>query len=424
VGWYQQQIEQRSLTYAPELDQHVDSYRNAISLGQRVLVVSHSQGNFYANEAKRFLRQRLTTEQMARFAIYGVAVPTNNIDGSSGPYLTNHRDFISLIPDALPANFTLRRGEGGLPADDVGRIQAHLFNDTYLSDDFNIRPALVLGLQTALDGFSSLPPAQCVDNLRAYVLAQFSGEYTCYDSNDGEEAVVGSTTVGRDGRFAIQSRTSGAFDVTDPNVDMGFSWHPGLEKMQAINVLKYLHTAGSAEQVESSGTLTFKEAGHFEHIGTAIPASAGGGSCDTALRRSHDQSSTHPQKPIGKLLSGAIEVLAGPRRLRFEAGECAYAVYPPVPHPGAIEVEFTPAGFRMNDRTVPWREIFPREPLFHVFQRDLTNEGVPRANDFLTRLVHVGNNGLLSFQADPVWGLRHFTFFDNGMTLTCGNKRL
>jgi len=66
ISWYQRGIEARTFAYTPELDQHLESYRSDILLGQRVLIVAHSQGNFYANLIKPILAGRLNTDQMRR----------------------------------------------------------------------------------------------------------------------------------------------------------------------------------------------------------------------------------------------------------------------------------------------------------------------------------------------------------------------
>ena len=61
---------------------------------------------------------------------FGVAVPADNIGGSSGPYLTNHRDFIQKVPRSLPSNWKLHHSDKTV-ADDLGPIQAHLFNAAF-----------------------------------------------------------------------------------------------------------------------------------------------------------------------------------------------------------------------------------------------------------------------------------------------------
>jgi len=172
--WYQRFVMATVNVVADEVADHVDKYAAAIRRGQKVVVVAHSQGNFYVNEAKVQLALQLDAGQMQSFAIFGVAVPSNNVGGNSGPYYTNHQDFIQYVPAALPQNWTLQRSNG-TSADDVGLIQAHLFNDTYMSTDFDIRPALLLGIKTQINSLQS-PSPSCDDYWR-HQIAFFQGSY-------------------------------------------------------------------------------------------------------------------------------------------------------------------------------------------------------------------------------------------------------
>lgn len=352
VGWYQRQIEQRSLAYAPELDQHVDSYRNAISLGQRVLVVSHSQGNFYANEAKRFLRQRLTTEQMARFAIYGVAVPTNNIGGASGPYLTNHRDVISLIPDALPANFTLRRGAGGLPADDVGRIQAHLFNDTYLSDDFNIRPTLLQGVRAELDGFEAAPPANCIDEVRPYLASIGSGQFQCLLQRFRDEpAEITGSAEFSNGTFTINQTVGDPgthrFDVNHPDVQVALQGG-------SIGEFGYYFEASRPRTQYAMWRSSLSGGANPEiHI-----------TGDNGLTLCGSNQIAFGLRPLGEVVANSVNLVAPSRRTVFDAGQCESTLNGRLMYP--VEVDVSTNGVRIGHRSILWSRL-PAE--FHMSAR-------------------------------------------------------
>jgi hypothetical protein len=125
--WLDEYLSKRSLDVATETASHANFYLNDILHGKKVVVVSHSQGNFYVNEAKQLLARQLRDGKMSSFARFGVAVPADNIGGGSGPYLTNHRDFIQKVPRSLPPNWKLHHSDKTV-ADDLGPIQAHLFN--------------------------------------------------------------------------------------------------------------------------------------------------------------------------------------------------------------------------------------------------------------------------------------------------------
>lgn len=136
---------------ASELTIHVEKYREAILQGQKVLVVSHSQGNFYVNEARQLLVSGQPKVPMESFGIFAVASPANIVgDGSRASYLTNHRDVILLVPGALPSNWTLHHVSDGKVADDIGRVAAHSFIETYLSPAYDIRPEVIKGIKQEL----------------------------------------------------------------------------------------------------------------------------------------------------------------------------------------------------------------------------------------------------------------------------------
>jgi hypothetical protein len=147
---------------APELSTHVEKYKEAILQGQKVLLVSHSQGNFYANQAKQIMGSASPAVPMASFAIFGVATPANNVGGASAPYLTNHRDIILLVPGSLASNWTLRNVSNNAAADDRGRVIAHSFVDTYMNPNFDISPAVINGIKLQLSGLQD--PPQVVGN--------------------------------------------------------------------------------------------------------------------------------------------------------------------------------------------------------------------------------------------------------------------
>ncbi len=86
-----------------DLQRHVQRYRGAILEGKKVMIASHSQGNFYANAAYYAVDSR-------SLGIVGAAVPASEIAGG-GPYFTLTQDRVmnavrALYPTTLPANAT------------------------------------------------------------------------------------------------------------------------------------------------------------------------------------------------------------------------------------------------------------------------------------------------------------------------------
>jgi len=142
---------------ASELNQHVEKYREAILQGQKVLVVSHSQGNFYTNLARQMLANQKPAIPMQSFGIFAVATPANNVGTKETPYLTNHLDIISLVPSSLAANWTLRRADNGKIVENIGSIPAHSFTETYLSPHYDIRAEFIKAIKQELNKLQEPP---------------------------------------------------------------------------------------------------------------------------------------------------------------------------------------------------------------------------------------------------------------------------
>ena len=176
--WYENYLSHRTTVIAEEVINHANYYLNDILGGKKVIVVSHSQGNFYVNEAKQLLARQLPADKISSFAIFGVAVPSDNIGGGRSPYLTNHRDFIQNVPLSLPTNWKLNRSDR-TDAEDVSPIQAHLFNKTYISGDYDIKPALIAGIKTQID--RATRPSHSCQTYNSLVSLLASGHYlvTC-----------------------------------------------------------------------------------------------------------------------------------------------------------------------------------------------------------------------------------------------------
>lgn len=427
VSWYQAEIERRAFMYTQELDQHVESYRRAIQSGQYVLVVSHSQGNFYVNEAKPVLSQRLSAEQMKRFAIYGVATPASSVGGAAAPYLTNHRDFISLVPGALPANFNLQSATGA-SADKVGRVSAHLFNGTYLSDDFNVKPVLLKGLRAELDKFEALPPVSCVDEVRAHLMGLGSGSYKGYERNDkGDEVQVSSSKVGKNGIVSAQGKGLGfdasgmlvqlnnastSLDVTHPNVGLTFISATNDTDMSFLAVRR--EEDASDGQTQAGGS--WSKAGQFKNV--SVAASGMVVNTSPTIVAPNSQRADAPPPLVGEIVTNAMRILVGPKRLRFEAGEC-YSWASPKRLP-AVEIEFSASGILINDLQVLSLDAFGPSIGLLALQRNL-NSGIGRfsaLDDYLPRLSSIyRSDSKVVFSADSLRGLNIFTYADavNGM---------
>jgi hypothetical protein len=109
----------------PDLKAHVAKYKADLAAGERVIVLAHSQGNFYANRAYADLPSK------AGFGIVSVGTPANaTADG--GPYTTLTNDkIIEPIPYRRAPNTTNGAGFVAAAADADG----HSFTRSYLNGD-------------------------------------------------------------------------------------------------------------------------------------------------------------------------------------------------------------------------------------------------------------------------------------------------
>jgi len=89
------------ITYAndDDLKKHIQKYKEAFDTGYNIILVAHSQGNFYSNMAVAIL-----SEEKGRIKALSVATPASEVV-DNGDYVTLMSDtLIRAIPGSLPAN--------------------------------------------------------------------------------------------------------------------------------------------------------------------------------------------------------------------------------------------------------------------------------------------------------------------------------
>ncbi len=171
------------------VDQHAELYKEHIKAGDSVLVVAHSQGNFYVNDAIAKVEEDLAgqTESAKRITAFHVATPTNkwaddDVITSTEAYLTNERDIISNVPQSLDPNLSIEQLSDNQelervwnsqwwvdqypvlnilgpfrPAalsplvDTMARVSAHDYVNVYANDELNTYGALQQGIFSALE---------------------------------------------------------------------------------------------------------------------------------------------------------------------------------------------------------------------------------------------------------------------------------
>jgi hypothetical protein len=119
-------FDQNRYVHDPDLRNHVAAYRSEIKEGKSVLIIAHSQGNFYANAAWNILNDE--NSAAAKVSIVGVAAPVREIAGG-GPYTTLTQDIIIAavrgLAETLPANVSNSKNS----------LSGHEFISQYLDGD-------------------------------------------------------------------------------------------------------------------------------------------------------------------------------------------------------------------------------------------------------------------------------------------------
>ena len=97
---------------------------------QKLLIVAHSQGNFYANDIYRTLGDKEGGVSKSSMGIYGIGTPTSYIAGGGKYILSKNDSVINKIRlfgmmDILPANVDI-------PKDEEDEFNGHGLSDSYL----------------------------------------------------------------------------------------------------------------------------------------------------------------------------------------------------------------------------------------------------------------------------------------------------
>lgn len=142
----QQQVESivstAEVNVVQDLDKHVQLYLQELMTAQKIILVAHSQGNYYANESYRNL-VNVQSIPPNRISIIAVATPSNVV-GGNGPYITLLRDFIwTLSFNPIPLLPNTDNGPCG------GPFECHSFNDSYLPGVVS-GPAIMAGIISAI----------------------------------------------------------------------------------------------------------------------------------------------------------------------------------------------------------------------------------------------------------------------------------
>ncbi len=133
-----------------DLFRHLARYTELVAIqGSKVVLVAHSQGNFYANAAELHLREVDTSFDMSAIGFVGVATPADRTPTADSPYTTFEQDrIIAAVRLLFPATLEGNVSTGGEDVDTLahGLTTAYLIVPTsrekIISDVFEVQSGL------------------------------------------------------------------------------------------------------------------------------------------------------------------------------------------------------------------------------------------------------------------------------------------
>ena len=153
-------LDKSALVTTDSLKEHVTTYKTKIAEGKKVLLVAHSQGTLFGNQAYSLLNSR---EQQS-FGMVSVANVDSNVLGADSPYTSLKTDKVILAligaQIALPSKPMAPNTEN-LENDSAGSL-GHCFIQSYMADGSNSEDKITQQVISALDTLAT--PAQIVES--------------------------------------------------------------------------------------------------------------------------------------------------------------------------------------------------------------------------------------------------------------------
>ena len=152
-------IDRSNLVTTDSLKEHVITYKTKIAEGKKVLLVAHSQGNLFGNQAYNLLNSR----ERQSFGMVAVANVDNNVLGADSPYTSLQNDKVILALRAaqimLPSKPMVPNTENLAPAED---FLGHFFIQSYMADGSTSADKITQQVITSLD--TLITPPQIVES--------------------------------------------------------------------------------------------------------------------------------------------------------------------------------------------------------------------------------------------------------------------
>lgn len=149
-----------------DLAEHLNIYRSSIEAGKKVVVVDHSQGNFFGNSARSVIASDLEPTGIESFGLVCVANPASFCAGD-GPHTTLVEDLViagialSSVPTGtlLPQFANITNIGSGAEGD---HWSGHFFNENYMLDGSRTVEKIIEDIVTVRNGLAQPPQEDCV----------------------------------------------------------------------------------------------------------------------------------------------------------------------------------------------------------------------------------------------------------------------
>ncbi len=199
-----------------DLEGHLAQYDTELKKGNNIIIVGHSQGNLYSNEAFEFFE--FEKNKQDKIKVVAVATPANNVAGDffNTPHTTLEEDIIRRVPDALEPNES-NPGCGS-------EWSCHFFIESYLEGN-DSRERILKDIRRMM-----LPTDTGIiyGTVRLLSTGAAVEGASVILRDSGSDAVVQETETDGNGSYIFDAVPSGLYTVEASKEDFSFSVLAGI----------------------------------------------------------------------------------------------------------------------------------------------------------------------------------------------------
>lgn len=267
-----------------DLRMHMDQYLADLNSGKKVVIVAHSQGNFYANNAYRYIREDYN-KFVDSIGIVSVATPATWVEGAPknkiNDYYTNNPNdlIINLVDSFYPS--TLDPNVPPYPADTSLLQSDHGFVNTYLAGyKDRIRKQVferIMELETPEKAYKCKKPSEVpvkVTTTSAGNISRTSAHLYGYVQSGKQIAGYCSWKPADSGNPQTCSSLRNKIK-TSGNFDTGDSFYCTAKKLSENTTYNYRVCGREGNRISEGRVKSFKTKGPVVPCGTPLTANGG-----------------------------------------------------------------------------------------------------------------------------------------------------